>query len=112
MPLQKFSQGHGSKIYALNFPAVNIVIDVKVGRQLYAVARLRHHIVVFLIVVESVKIEIRHQLGFHIAYRFGQCIQKLVEILFVKEHFVTIVTIIVEPLFAFRNGYEVIICTS
>src|SRR5689334_15584632 len=65
-----------------------------------------------LIMVISIKVEVGHQFSFHIINCFCQCFQELVEVFFVKEDLVPVITIFVEFLPAFRNSDVVIIATG
>jgi hypothetical protein len=93
----------------LHLPAaIHVVGIVEVVRHFYRVSRFNLHIVILLVMVEGVEVEIGHQFGLHVSHRLRQCIQKLIEVLFVEEHFVTVISIVVKSLFTFRNGNEIV----
>lgn len=62
-----------------------------------------------ILVIEGIKVEIRHQFGFNIVYGFCQGMNEFVEILLVQKYLMAVITIIVESLFTFGYGQEIII---
>ncbi len=69
-------------------------------------------LLVVILVIEGIEVKIRHQFGLHIVNGFSQSIQEFVEILLVQEDLMAVITIIVEPFFAFGNREEIIISTG
>ena len=74
-------------------------------------------LVVLMILVAMLKrgeINTRHQLVFNMVYGIVEGIHKFIKILFVQEYFVLLVgkafVVLVEPLFALRNGYIKVVC--
>lgn len=65
-----------------------------------------------MVVVEGVKIEIRHQVRLDVIDRLGQADEEFVEILFVEEHLVTVVSTVFEALLAFSDRNEIIVATG
>ena len=57
----------------------------------------------YLVVIKSIEIKIRHQISLNIVYSFSKGLDKLVEIFFVKEDFVTVVTVFIKFFAAFSN---------
>jgi len=68
-------------------------------------------IIFIIFVVEGIKIKVRHQLSLHVVHGFIQRLDELVEVFFVQEDLVSVVTLICETFPAFGDG-EVIIITS
>jgi hypothetical protein len=64
-------------------------------------------IIVFM--VECVEIKIRHQVGLYIVNRFTQRLNEFVEIFFVQEDLVPVITIVIKAFAAFSNGQEIIV---
>ena len=62
-----------------------------------------------MVMVESVKVEVRHQVRLYVVDRFREAIKELVEILFVEEHLMAVIATIFKALLAFGNGYEIVI---
>ena len=65
-----------------------------------------------ILMIESIKIKIRHQIGFHMIHRFGKRLDELVEIFLVKENLVPVIPIIVKTLATLRNGQVVVVATG
>ena len=64
-----------------------------------------------IIMVVGVEVEIRHQLGLDIIHSLGQRLQELVEVFFVQEDLVPVVTILVKFLPAFGDSKIIVVTT-
>ena len=67
---------------------------------------------VLLVVIVGIEVEIRHQVSLYVVHRFGKSIQEFIKIFFVKEHFMSVVPIIVKTLLAFCDSDKIVIPTS
>ena len=65
-----------------------------------------------VLMVESIKIKIRHQIGFHMIHRFGQRFDELVEVFLVKENLVPVIPIVIKTLATLRYGQVVVVATG
>ena len=111
-----------SKIAALKklyFPVINSgIFTYSEGGICWRCSRIRNNrcafgtLFILLIVVKRIKIEIRHQVRFHIIDGIGKRQKEFVEIFFVKEHLMPVIAIIIKPLLTLRYGDKVIISTS
>ena len=90
------------------------VVNLSHGRRRFRLAfsvlhAVRGDLIGDLVVVESIKIKVGHQVGLYIINRFAEGFDEFVEILFVEKDFVTVIPIIVKPLAALCNGQVIII---
>ena len=65
----------------------------------------------YLVMIESIKIKVRHQVGLNIINCFCKSLYKFVEVFLVQEDFVPVITIFIKFLTAFGNRQIIIIAS-
>ena len=86
----------------------NIVFDIITDGRLLIAA----FVLLYVIMVVSVEVEIRHQLGLDIIYCLGQRLQELIEVFLIKKDLVPVIAILIKFLPAFGDSKIIIVTTG